>query len=208
MKDIIKMALSLMIFSVAACVALAFVYQGTSKTIAERQKQELEAALQGVFPGADDFRDITPEIKLDSAQVSLAGDGKTGGAWEALSGGKAIGVAVQAVTAGFSDNITALAGVGSDGKISGVKILVITDTPGLGANAGADNYFVDKLLGVTFYGQFAGMSATPDGLPKIKVQKDGGDVVAITAATISSRAVALLVQTAVEAGSLWLEANR
>jgi electron transport complex protein RnfG len=52
----------------------------------------------------------------------------------------------------------------------------------------------------TFYGQFAGMAA--DG--SIKVTKDGGQVEAITAATITSRAAALLVNIAAETGRQWL----
>jgi electron transport complex protein RnfG len=124
-----------------------------------------------------------------------------------LSKGKVIGAAVRAATAAFNDDITALVGVGADGRISGVKILTNTETPGLGANAGLDHYYIDKAAGITFYGQFAGLSAAPADAEKLAVQKDGGRVVAITAATITSRTVSLIVRTAGEAAAKYLEVN-
>jgi electron transport complex protein RnfG len=81
--------------------------------------------------------------------------------------------------------------VGADGNIVGVRILKDTDTPGLGAKAALP----------AFYEQFAGMTA--DGT--IKVTKDGGEVEAITAATITSRAVSLLVNVSGKAGKKWLD---
>jgi electron transport complex protein RnfG len=81
---------------------------------------------------------------------------------------------------GFNGPITILVGIGTDGRISGAKILEHTDTPGLGANAASPGYFVDKAAGLTFMGQYAGKSVTDRFEPK-------NDVIAITAATITSR---------------------
>jgi electron transport complex protein RnfG len=124
-----------------------------------------------------------------------------GRAYRAERAGSLAGIALNVSDQGFSDAITALVGVGIDGKIAGVRILKNTDTPGLGANASSPSYFVDKPENTrTFYGQFAGMAA--DG--EVKVKQDGGQVEAITAATITSRAVSLLVNAAGEAGREWL----
>jgi electron transport complex protein RnfG len=91
-------------------------------------------------------------------------------------------------------------GVGADGKISGVKILEHSDTPGLGANADSKNYYVDRANGIHFYDQFAGKSASDPFEPK-------QDVIAITAATITSRAVAASVKAAAEAAMTWFAAQ-
>ena len=198
MKDMIKMVAALVIFATAACVGLAFVYEGTQTAIAERQKAELNAALQELFPEADSFDDST------AAFSAAAGAGNGGvrfeAAYTAKTGGTTAGAAVRAVVAGFSDDITVMAGILPDGTVSGIKILTITDTPGLGANAASSNYFVNKAGRVTFFGQFKGMSAR-DG---IAVQKDGGGVIAITAATITSRAIAKLVAEAAASGAAFL----
>ncbi|MDR0639754.1 MAG: RnfABCDGE type electron transport complex subunit G [Spirochaetaceae bacterium] len=192
MKDTIKMVAALVIFATAACVGLAFVYEGTKPVIAERAKADLDAALRELFPDADTFE----EISLSSGNPAVRFDA----AYSAKKGGQLSGVAVQAASGGFNDDITVLAGIGQGGSITGVKILSNTETPGLGANAAKANYYVDKDNGTTFYGQFKGMTAN------IAVQKDGGKVVAITAATVTSRAVTLAVSEAAKTGAAWLAA--
>jgi electron transport complex protein RnfG len=200
MNDMVKMVLAIVVFATVACVGLAFVYDGTKKPIAENATKTLNTALKAVFPDADDN---FPEIEKPLSATS--GSGVTfGKAYKATKNGALIGIAINATDAGFNDAVTALVGVGADGKISGVRMLVNTDTPGLGANASSPTYFVDKPANKkTFYSQFDGMSVTGN----IKVKKDGGDVIAITAATITSRAVSLLVSESAKAGSAWLAQN-
>ncbi|MDR2098050.1 MAG: RnfABCDGE type electron transport complex subunit G [Spirochaetaceae bacterium] len=197
MKDTIKMTTALVLFAAVACAGLAVVYDSTSKTIAERQKKDLDDALKGLFPSGDEFSEIGGGLSSADSKVSIADS------YTVKSGGKLIGIAVTASSGGFQADITALVGVDTSGTISGVKILQISDTPGLGANAAKANYYVNKPKKLTFYGQFSGMKA--DG--NIAVKKDGGDVDAITASTITSRAVSLIVKNAAAAGAKWLAAN-
>jgi electron transport complex protein RnfG len=198
MKDMIKMVAALVLFATAACVGLAFVYEGTKTAIEERQKADLQAALKELFPEADSFEDST------AAFTKAAGTAKNGirfeAAYTAKRGGTLAGAAIRAVVGGFNDDITVLAGIAPNGTISGIKILTITDTPGLGANAASTNYFVNKPERITFFGQFKGMSAK-DG---IAVEKDGGRVIAITAATITSRAISNLAAEAAAQGAAFL----
>jgi electron transport complex protein RnfG len=196
-KDTIKMTVALVLFAAVACAGLALVYDSTSKTIAERQKKDLDDALKGLFPEGDEF------LQIDDSLSSADSKAAIGASYKVRSGGNLIGVAVNASSGGFQADITALVGVDASGAITGVKILQISDTPGLGANAAKENYYVDKPKKLTFYGQFAGMKAGGN----IAVKKDGGGVEAITAATITSRAVALIVKNAAAAGSEWLAAN-
>lgn len=197
MKDTIKMTVALVLFAAVACAGLAVVYDSTSKTIAERQKKDLDDALKGLFPSGDDFSEMDGSLSPVDVKVGI------GAAYTVKSGGRLIGVAVNASSGGFQADITVLVGVDISGVITGVKILQISDTPGLGANAAKENYYVDKPKKLTFFGQFAGMKSDAN----IAVRKDGGGVEAITAATITSRAVALIVKNAAEAGSQWITAN-
>jgi electron transport complex protein RnfG len=199
MNDMVKMILAIVIFATVACVGLAFVYDGTKVQIEANATEKLNNALSEVFPGAEKFEKVSTQLSATGGSGVTFGD-----AYSALKGGLVAGIAINATDAGFNDAVTALVGVGTDGKISGVRMLVNTDTPGLGANASNPAYFVDKPAKIkTFYGQFDGMSVTGN----IKVQKDGGEVIAITAATITSRAVSLLVSESAKAGKLWLTAN-
>jgi electron transport complex protein RnfG len=172
-------------------VGLAFVYSATERTIAERQQADLENALKELFPRADGFEEIRDPLSGPDAAVSF------GGRYAVRSGGRLIGAALRASGSSYGGPITVLVGVETGGKISGVKILEHKDTPGLGANAASPAYFVDKAGGITFYGQFTGKSV---GDP-FEVKKD---VAAITASTITSRAVSALVKASGLAAAAWL----
>ncbi|MDR0408798.1 MAG: RnfABCDGE type electron transport complex subunit G [Spirochaetaceae bacterium] len=197
MKDTIKMTIALVLFAAVACAGLAVVYDSTSKTIAERNQKDTEDALKGLFPNGDDFLKIEAQLPAADGKVAISDS------YEVKQDGQVSGIAVTATSAGFQSDITALVGVDNSGTITGVKILQISDTPGLGANAAKDSYYVNKAEKITFYGQFAGMKAWGN----IAVKKDGGDVDAITASTITSRAVSLIVKTAAQAGAEWLVVN-
>ncbi|MCI5875297.1 MAG: RnfABCDGE type electron transport complex subunit G [Prevotellaceae bacterium] len=87
------------------------------------------------------------------------------------------GAAVESPTMGFGGELRILVGFTPEGAISGYTVLQSAETPGLGAKAatwfqqGAKGNIIGK------------NPATP-----LKVSKDGGDVDAITASTITSRA--------------------
>jgi electron transport complex protein RnfG len=192
MKNILKLGFTLAIYTIVACVGLALVYSATAKTIAQRQRADLEAALKELFPEADTFADLGATIQSPDPLVIFEAQ------YAAKKGGQVIGAAIQCSQGSYGGPITVLAGVGIDGKLSRVKILAHQDTPGLGANAASSSYFVDKAAGTTFYGQFTGKSM---GDPfEVK-----NDVAAVTASTITSRAVTGAVKAAALAAGAWLE---
>jgi len=121
-------------------------------------------------------------------------------AYAAKRGGTTAGMALRLSRAGYSGPIVLLVGVGVDKRITGVKIMEHSDTPGLGANAASPTYFVDRSKGITFYGQFAGKSVSDPFAVK-------NDIVSITASTITSRAVAAAVKAAGQSASEWLSSG-
>jgi electron transport complex protein RnfG len=195
MLNMLKLGLILAAYSVVACVGLAFVYAGTKTVIAERQKADLEAALKDLFPSADSFESIAvAELSSPEAAVVFSE------AYAASSSGSIVGVAVKASGPSYGGATVALIGVEKDRKITGAKILENKDTPGLGANAASPTYFVDRKSKTTFMGQFAGKAV--DDPFKVK-----DDVVAITASTITSNAIAHVVKAAGSAAGAWLAAR-
>jgi electron transport complex protein RnfG len=193
--EMLKFGIILALYAIVACVGLAFVYEGTAKIIAERQQADLEAAIKELFPAVDDFKSVT-DIKSSDPAVIIEGDG----CYAVFKNGQTIGMALRTSRAGYNGPIIVLVGVGVDGKISGARILAHTETPGLGANSGSKAYYVDRAKGIHFYDQFAGKSIRDPFEPK-------NDVIAITAATITSRAVASSVKVAGEAASAWFAAQ-
>lgn len=100
-----------------------------------------------------------------------------------------LGVAVESTTGGFGGDLKVLVGFDKDSNILGYTILQHAETPGLGAKA-------DKWFQKDGKGSIIGKNPNKDNLT---VKKDGGDVDAITASTITSRAFLLAVTQAYNA---------
>ena len=185
--QMIKLGLILAMYTIVGCVGLAFVYNSTSKTIAQRQEADLQAGLREVFPKATGF---TPTDTVKSTNPTIVFDA----AYTANGPSGSLGIAVKVHGPSYGGLTTLIVGVSIDGTITGVKVLENKDTPGLGANAASPTYYVDKASKTTFSGQFAGKKLT-DGFVVKK------DVIAITSATITSRAITNLVQAVGKAAS-------
>jgi electron transport complex protein RnfG len=185
---IIRLGLTLALFAAAACVVLALVYQGTKDIIERREAEELEAALKTLFPGADQFSDISGRLQSPDPAVSFEE------IYEVRRGQDLIGAALQVSRGSYGGPLTALVGVNAGGTIAGVRILEHSDTPGLGANAASPSFtgqFIGKLVGDPF---------------KAGALREGADVEAVTASTITSTAVADAVKAAGRAAAAYLEA--
>jgi len=191
-KDIFKLGLALALFAAGACVALALVYTVTKPVIDGIEAKNLQQSLKDIFPDADTFSEVDGGLETGDPGVVVEG------AWKASRGSEVLGVAVKALGKSYGGDAAMLVGVGTDRRIAGVRILILKDTPGLGANATSPTYFVDKSAGTTFPGQFAGKPVTDPFEVK-------GDVVAITASTITSKALANIAKRAGMAGTSWLE---
>ncbi|MDR1106328.1 MAG: FMN-binding protein [Treponema sp.] len=186
--EMLKLGFILALFAAAACSALALVYQATSGIIAQHGQEDLEAALGEFFPGGDSFADIGEAVQtgiIKSPDPSVIFED----AYEVRQNGRITGAALRVVRGSYGGPLRALVGVGADGRITGVRILEHKDTPGLGANAASPSYYVDKAANLTFYGQFTGKLSSDPFEPK-------EDVIAVTASTITSAAVARAVRAA------------
>jgi electron transport complex protein RnfG len=169
MRDLVKMAAILFIVCGISAGALAVVNLVTRQPIAAQAEIERREAFRMVMPGADEFRERVPAVE-----------------WEALRGGTSAGAVMSISTQGYSGPIAVAVGMDLEGRLTGLRVLSHTETPGLGA----------RITGKEFSGQFRGLAAGD-----LKLRKDDpstGKVDAITAATISSRAVTEAVRAAVE----------
>ena len=160
------MLLSLTGICLVAGAILAGVNQFTAGPIAVAKATALEEAIKAVAP--------------EFVYMAVSSDGDSLKIYPAKKGGQVVGGAVESNTKkGFSGEIRVIVGFDMDGKILNYSVLQHAETPGLGAKM-QEWFRADKnkqsVLGRTI----------PDG--GLKVTKDGGDVDAITAATISSRA--------------------
>lgn len=155
---------------------LAGVYAVTKEPIEETNKAILTASISKVLPEGGEISD---------AQTCEVG-GQPSECWFSMKDGQMVGVAVKSTVVGFGGPLTIMVGILPDGTIYNTSVLSHSETPGLGAKCTDENFF----------GQFKGWNPEQK---KLLVKKDGGDVDAITASTISSRAYTLAVQNALYA---------
>ena len=158
-----NMVLSLVIISMVAAGALAGVYALTAETIAIQEAQKQKAAIAAVLPQGCTIAE--PE-EVEGLTV-----------YKAYEGDQWIATAVETSEVGFDGPQVIMVGLDAEGKVLDYVVLKQTETPGLGAHI--DHWFKDAKGNQSIIGKKAG---------ELTVNKDGGDVDAITAATISSRA--------------------
>jgi len=167
-----NMVVALLVITAISGGLLGLVYGMTKDTIAEVDQKKNAAAIAEVLGTDENTRLDT--ISIDGLFYNLAYDAQN----------NFLGAAVKTFSnAGFSGRIELMVGLLVDGTINKVSVLSQSETPGLGAN----------MVNPKFKDQFIGKQPTSF---KLNVKKDGGDVDAITAATISSRAFTEAVRTA------------
>ncbi|HOV38846.1 MAG TPA: FMN-binding protein [Spirochaetales bacterium] len=190
-KSMLKLGIVLSLFASGACLAMAIVYSITGPVIKTQEEQALNDALKEIFPDADSFKDISKEISSSDPKIQILN------AYEIKKGDTILGVAVKATGPSYSANAILLTGINTDGTIKQVRVLQLSDTPGLGANAANQGYYVDKARKITFTGQFIGKKTTDPFIVK-------DDVQTLTAATITSRSLSAIVKGSGEAASQYL----
>ena len=160
-------------FISSACVGL--VNMITEEPIAKAKEAAVNAALAAVLPEFDATE--KSEHKADELDII---------AYKATQGGEVVGYAIETSTKnGFSGLVRLMVGFDTKGVILNVNVLEQTETPGLGAKMTEEG---NPLL--------ASIQGKEAAQTKLTVKKDGGDVDALTAATISSRAYAEAVARA------------
>lgn len=165
-----NMVIVLTIVAVVAGLLLGYVNKLTAEPIAQANAKALSDAIALVVPGFDN----EPAANPDTIEV----DGVTYKIYKATKGDKFIGAAVESSANGFGGALTVLVGFDADGKIIDYSLLSHAETPGLGSKA-ADWFKKGGKGDIT--------GKNPGDKP-LTVSKDGGEIDAITASTITSRA--------------------
>jgi electron transport complex protein RnfG len=177
-SSFINMLVVLFLVSGIAATALAYVYQATKGPIETAKKEKEKQAMAAVLPEFDAVK--------DTFKIALAAE-DTITCYSTVKDEKVVGYAIKANTKkGFSGEFWIMVGFTPDGKIYNTSVLEHHETPGLGDKMQKNKSdWSDKY----FTGMDVPNIADKDGDGVIiEVTKDQGEVDAITAATISSRA--------------------
>ena len=172
-----NMTVCLFAICLVCSALLAGVYALTKEPIDAAAKAKNEAAIKEVLPETASAIEEERTVEMDGVAYTynLAYD----------ASGNTVGCAINVSTLGFGGPIVIKVGFDMNGVICNTKVLSQAETPGLGA----------KCVEPSFSGQFKGFDPAEK---KLSVKKDGGDVDAITASTITSRAYADGLATAVK----------
>ncbi len=168
LKEVLIPTIALFLICLVVAVLLSLTNELTKEPIAEQARLTQEKAMQSVCSEAVSFEEVLENV----AYRGLDENGKT------------VGYAVEVTVKGYGGDLKIMVGIDENEEISGVEILSHGETPGLGANCTSEG----------FRSKFE--RPVPEG--GFKVNKDGGDVDAMTGATITSRAVCEGVNKAYE----------
>lgn len=147
-SSILKPALILTAITLVVALLLGFANAVTKDKIAELAEKAQSDAMKAVLPAATEYKE-----SADTGTVKI---------FEGSAAGEVVGYAAKASPIGFGGAIDLVVGVDTSGNILGLKIISMSETPGIGT----------KITDPAFYGQFG-----------------SGEVDTISGATISSSAV-------------------
>lgn len=167
-QNIVKLGLILLVITASAGLILGLVFNITKEPIEKQENLTNENAMKELIKTADKFH------KKD---ITLTGNIKEVN--EAKKGSETIGYTVKTSTKGYGGSIELMVGISCEGKITGIKILSQSETPGLGANC-------DK---PAFSNQYTDKPVEKDLEVTKSSSSDDNKILAITGATITSKAV-------------------
>ena len=171
MKENLKLGGTLLAITAIAGLILAFAFDITRAPINARKAEEQAAAMRVVLEQGEEFTLVEDKSSEDILE-----------AYEAKTSGKTSGYVFKTKTSGYGGEIMMLVGIDADSKVSGIEILSLSETPGLGSKIKDDPSFGAQYVGKPAEGKLA----------------LGSDITAISGATISSGAVNTAVNNVIE----------
>jgi electron transport complex protein RnfG len=177
----LSMTLTLFLVTFLASLALGVVYELTKAPKAAAENAKKNFAIKKVVA------EFNNEPNAEAYRIPTADGSDSLTCYPARKDGVLVGTAIESYTMkGFSGLIRVMVGIDTSGNIVNTSVLEQKETPGLGTKM-TESFFKD---------QFNGKNPSTY---KMTVKKDGGEVDAITASTITSRAYCDALQRAWDA---------
>ena len=173
-REIVIPAVSLFLICLVATALLGFTNQITEPKIEQYAQETQKKTKAEVLSAADSFSDAKT-ANLDGVDYEY---------YEGTKDGKTVGYVFSTFAKGYGGDIKVMVGVDSEGKVTGVSILEISETAGLGMNAKNESFRSQ------FVGKNSELSVIKNGTPA------ENEILALTGATITSTAMTKAVNTA------------
>ena len=166
MKYYLKLGFILFVITAIASGVLAYINTLTQPIIEENQRIAQEKARKEVLPSAITFEEVSGDITYHIGKDAEE---------------NVVGYTFVASLYGYSGDVKTMVGINTDLVIEKIKVISQTETPGLGANCEKPE----------FQAQFSGKQKA-----EMKVDKDGGTIVSLTGATITTRTITNSIKAA------------
>ncbi len=184
MKKIIKDSLALFLITVIAGVILGMVYKITKEPIEQQNEKTKIAAYNSIFDKLDSYEaieDLTAAQKaVDDGDFGLVVIDEAVRAYDADK--KELGTIITVTDKeGYGGDIKFTLGIDTEGTITGLEILSISETAGLGMKAQTDASFRKQFIGIN--------AETVEFVKNKPAQKADNQIDAISSATITTTAI-------------------
>jgi electron transport complex protein RnfG len=177
-STLFNMVSTLLVITAISSASLGFMHQLTKEPKAAAEKVKQNFAIKAVLPAHDN------DPSDDGYEIESFDGGENLMCYPATQNGELTGIAVNTWTMnGFSGLVRLMVGFDKTGNIINISVLEQKETPGLGT----------KMADAEFKDQYNGKNP---GKNKLSMKKEHGEIDAITAATISSRAFSDAVERA------------
>lgn len=176
-NEIVKLGIILCIISVIASGSLAMVNEVTTPIIEQQQIAANDAARKQIVPSADSFEKVDGDFGPGVVEV-----------YKAMSGSEEVAYILKTLSKGYGGDIEIITGINIDGTVAGAVLGSMNETPGLGAKA-KDEPFIS---------QYNGKSTESPMVVSKNATGAENEIVAISGATITSKAVTDGINLAVD----------
>ena len=177
-KEILRPAATLTLICLVVAALLAGTDLLTKDQIAQQKEAAAAAARELVLPGVKDFEETQAKDADGESTVYYVGK----------DGGEIAGYVFTTTASSYGGQIQVMTGIQADGSVSGVELLSIDDTPGLGMNAQKAEFRAQYHQAIPESGAFEVIKSG---------EKQDGQIMAMTGATITSRGVTDAVNKAI-----------
>lgn len=181
-----RAVLSLSAFAALVGLVVGVAWDSTRERIADNEAQRVLSELNAILPTTL----YDNQLHRDVITLNLPGD-EPRQIWRARRDGEAVAAVLSSLAPdGYSGQIRLLVAIRIDGQILGVRVASHSETPGIGDAIEARKS--------AWIGNFTGRSLTDPAENRWRLRKDGGDLDAISGATVSSRAVVAATRRAMQ----------
>jgi electron transport complex protein RnfG len=193
MNNILRLGFVMTIVSLLSAFLLAELYSITKPKIEIQKMAKTLEAIKIVQPDARALVPVTQNIPVKDGEGNILFNREVIIYYQAYANddsSQLLGYAFKSEGNGYSSVIETMVGIDTTGQIKRIKILSQKETPGLGTLSEVSEPFTGKKWSTR---QFEGKTSE-----QLKVDKDGGEIVSITGATITSRAITNSIKSKLE----------